>query len=67
MEEIIKKIREGGELMVRDKICTVKTAAKDKHRQVLKAVVEGLLQNMGPPLTQSSMGYSASWEKIATA
>ena len=43
MEEIIKKIREGGELMVRDKNCTVKTAAKDKHRQVLKAVVECLL------------------------
>jgi hypothetical protein len=47
LEEIIKEIKEGDELNAGDRNDRAEKAAKDEHRQVLKAVKEGLLQVHG--------------------
>ena len=44
LEEIIKEIKEGEEFKVGDVNSGTETVAKGKHRWVLKAVEEGLLQ-----------------------
>ncbi len=47
LEEIFKEIKKGDELNAGDRNNRAEKAAKDKHRQVLKAVKEGLLQVHG--------------------
>ncbi len=47
LEEIIKEIKEGDKLNAGDGNDRAEKVAKDEHRQVLKAVKEGLLQEHG--------------------
>ncbi len=47
LEEIINKIKAGGEFEVREDSCNAETAAKDKQKWFLEAVKEGLLQVHG--------------------
>jgi hypothetical protein len=56
LEEIIKEIKEGDKLNAGDGNDRAEKVAKDKHRRVLKAVKEGLLQVHGTAPNMKQQG-----------
>ena len=56
LDEIIKEIKEGDELNAGDGNNRAEKVAKDKHRQVLEAVEEDLLQVHGTASNTDQQG-----------
>jgi hypothetical protein len=65
LEEIIKEIKEGDKLNAGDRNDRAKKAVMDEHKQVLKAVKEGLLQVHGMASNTKQQGIFRIMEKTA--
>jgi hypothetical protein len=67
LEEIINEIKAGKEFKVGEESCNAETVAKDKQKQVLKEVKEGLLQVHRTASNTKQQGIFELWGKTAMA